>query len=360
MSANPQDVETDKKVPQKEPSSAARSFTFWSLMAALALMATLLLPLWQPLLLAAVLAAGLHDINERLVNKLRGNRWFAAGVVTVGINLLILAPIAALVAIAVSQADEARDAINGFLSNGGYKDWIAMLPDPLAARAFELFAKLPEEFRKLTASGSLARSAFGGISVLGSYLTQYVLMTIALFFFFADGPRLRHWISKSLPLKRERSREIILRFRETSRVVLGANLITALAQASVATIGYFIAQVPQAFFFGLLTFFTSFFPGIGTALVALPLALLLFANGHPYAAVFLAAWSTLVVGVIDNILRPWLTRGKEQLHGAVVFFVLLGGIAVFGAMGLLLGPLALSAVLTALHLWKQQAQDDLS
>jgi len=360
MATNPQDLQTHSPAPPIRPSSAARQFTFWALMAALALMVTLLLPLWQPLLLAGVLAAGLHDFNERVVIKLRGNRWWASGLVTIGINLLILAPIAALVGIAVSQADEASGAIHGFLSNGGYKEWIAKLPEPLAARAGEILAKLPEEFRKLTNSASLARSAVGGISALGSYLTQYVLMTIAVFFFFADGPRLRHWISNSLPLKRERSREIILRFRETSRVVLGANLVTALAQASVATVGYFIAQVPQAFFFGLLTFFTSFFPGIGTALVALPLSLLLFANGHPYAAVFLAAWSTLVVGVIDNILRPWLTRGKEQLHGAVVFFVLLGGIAVFGAIGLLVGPLALSAVLTAFHLWKQQTQDDLA
>lgn len=351
-------TETVSSEAESTPSTqttAARRFTFWALMAASALMVALLIPLWRPLLLAGVFVAGLDDVNEKMVLRLRGRRWWAAGLVTLGTNLLILAPIAALVGTAVSQADEAAAALHNFLDTGGYKGALEKLPEYLSSRALQYTQQLPQELKALTASGAWARRAVGGLSMAGTFITQYVLMTIAMFFFFADGPRLRRWLSDSVPLKADRSREVITRFRETSRVVLGANLVTALGQASVATVGYFIAQVPQAFFFGLLTFFTSFFPGIGTALVALPLSLLLYANGHPYAALFLAAWSTIVVGLIDNIVRPMLTRGKEQLHGAVVFFTLLGGVAVFGAIGLILGPLALSVFLTLLALWKKEA-----
>ena len=282
----------------------------------------------------------------------------AATLMTFFINILILAPIAALAITAVSQADEAAGALRSLIADEGYKEALKAFPDPLAKRALEYAVKLPEEIKELTSeTGSLARRAVGGLSVLGSFITQYVLMTIALFFFLADGPRLRRWLASSVPLRTDRTRQLSNHFRETARVVLGANLITALAQSTVATVGYFIANVPQALFFGLLTFFTSFFPAIGTALVALPLALLLYLNGHTYSALFLALWSVVVVGLVDNILRPLLTRGKEQLHGAVVFFSLLGGVAVFGAVGLVLGPLALSLFLTLLHLWKQESQD---
>lgn len=340
------------------PPTTERRFTFWALMASGALIAALLLPLWQPLLLAAVITAGLNGIQEKLVRTFRGRRWLAATVMTVGTNVLILAPIALLVAIAISQADDALYVVRGFIDEGKYKDVLMKLPEPVASRLLDYTVTLPKDIgQTLGASGSLARRAMGGLSVLGAFVTQYALMTVAMFFLFADAPGLRRWANANVPLRSDRTRQVFVRFRQSARVVLGGNLLTALAQATVATIGYFIAHVPQAFFFGLLTFFTSFFPAIGTALVALPLALLLYAMGHLYSALFLAAWATLVVGVVDNVVRPLLTKGKEQLHGAVVFFSLLGGVALFGAIGLVAGPLALSLFFTLLQLWKQETAE---
>lgn len=327
-------------------------------MASGALMVALILPLWQPLLLAAVITAGLSSVQGKLVRAFGGRRWLGATVMTIGTNLLILAPIALLVATAISQADDALHGLRAFIDEGKYKEVLMKLPEPLGSRLLEYTVNVPKELgQTLGASGSLARRAMGGLSVLGSYITQYALMTVAMFFLFADGPRLRQWANSNIPLRSDRTRQVLVRFRQSARVVLGGNLLTALAQAAVATIGYFIAHVPQAFFFGLLTFFTSFFPAIGTALVALPLALLLYATGHLYSALFLAAWATLVVGIVDNVVRPLLTRGKEQLHGAVVFFSLLGGVALFGAMGLVVGPLSLSLFFTLLQIWKQETAE---
>jgi predicted PurR-regulated permease PerM len=78
--------------------------------------------------------------------------------------------------------------------------------------------------------------------------------------------------------------------------------------------------------------------------------------GHGYAALFLAIWSTVVVGLSDNILRPMLAKGGTHLHGAVVLFSILGSIAYFGAIGIILGPLTLSAFLTMLDLWKRESR----
>jgi len=123
--------------------------------------------------------------------------------------------------------------------------------------------------------------------------------------------------------------------------VVGANFITGAVQAAIATIGFFIARAPSPIFFGLLTLFSSLIPSVGTALVTLPVAGLMLLLGHKWSALFLALWGGVVVGLIDNLLRPMLIRGKVQLHGALVFFSLIGAISAFGGVGLFLGPLAL-------------------
>ena len=86
-----------------------------------------------------------------------------------------------------------------------------------------------------------------------------------------------------------------------------------------------IARVPHPVFFGLLTFVAAFIPSIGTTIVALPVALLMLALGHPWAAFFLALWGLLVVGLIDNVVKPLLIQGGVQLDAAALFFALIGG-----------------------------------
>jgi predicted PurR-regulated permease PerM len=125
--------------------------------------------------------------------------------------------------------------------------------------------------------------------------------------------------------------------------VLASLFLTALVQGAAATAGYLIAGVPNPIFFGLLTFLAAFIPSVGTTIVALPLAGLVLALGHPWSALFLASWALLVVGLIDNVVKPLLIKEGVRLDGAVLFFALIGGLALFGAVGLLVGPLAVAS-----------------
>ena len=176
---------------------------------------------------------------------------------------------------------------------------------------------------------------------MGRFGLKLALMLIAFFFLLRDGRALVDWIIGATPLRPERVRSMMREFRDVARSVLGANFITGGVQAVIATIGFFIARAPSPIFFGLLTLFASLIPSVGTALVTLPVAGLVLLLGHPWAALFLALWALVVVGLIDNVLRPMLIRGGVQLHGALVFFSLIGAIGAFGAVGLFLGPLAL-------------------
>jgi predicted PurR-regulated permease PerM len=182
-----------------------------------------------------------------------------------------------------------------------------------------------------------------------------VMMLIAFFFLLTDGHRLLAWVEYASPLRDGQTRELIDEFRHTSRSILTSLLATALVQGAAATAGYYIARVPQALFFGVITFFAAFIPSVGTAVVALPLAGLLLLLGHKWAALFLAAWALVVVGLVDNVVKPILISrgGGVHLNGVVVFFSLVGGIAIFGAIGLIAGPLVATFLTAVVRLGKR-------
>jgi predicted PurR-regulated permease PerM len=134
--------------------------------------------------------------------------------------------------------------------------------------------------------------------------------------------------------------------------------VTSAVQAAAALIGYLIARVPSPMFFACLTFFVAFIPAVGAASVCLVAAALLLITGHTYMAIFLAIWGVVVVGLIDNVIKPLLIRGGMEIHGGVVFFALIGGLAAFGGIGLLVGPLVVAMFLALLRMYHRDFSPD--
>jgi predicted PurR-regulated permease PerM len=124
-------------------------------------------------------------------------------------------------------------------------------------------------------------------------------------------------------------------------------------QALAALVGYLIMRVPHPLFFAGVTFLVAFIPAVGAASVCLAAAALLFVSGHPYKALFLAGWGVLVVGLVDNVVKPLLVRSGMEMQGSVVFFALIGGLGAFGTVGLLIGPLAVAFVMALLRIYQR-------
>ena len=179
---------------------------------------------------------------------------------------------------------------------------------------------------------------------------QTVMMLIALFFFLVDGKALVAWIERVSPLEPGQTLEILREFRKVSASVLVSSLATAGVQALAALVGYLIAGVPHPFFFATVTFFLALIPAIGAGGACLAAALLLLAQGKIGMAIFLAIWGVLVVGLVDNLIKPILVKRGLHMHGAIVFFALLGGLATFGTVGLLLGPLIVTLFLALVRI----------
>jgi predicted PurR-regulated permease PerM len=326
--------------------------------AAVVLTAMLVFPLWRPLLVAAILAGVLVPFFEGVVKRMGGRRSLAATIFTLGTVLLILVPLAALTAVAVSEAMEASVTIKQTLASEGLTGLIARAPDPIEGWLRQAQKHVPGKIEQaraeVQAGGRWALGAISGtLLAVGDFAFQLVMMLIAFFFFLRDGRALVAWLIDATPLPAPRVQELMREFRVVARSVLGANFITGAVQTVVATAGYFIARAPSPIFVGLLTLFASLIPSIGTALVTLPLASILLLLGHKWAALFLALWSLVLVGLIDNILRPYLIRGGAHLHGALVFFSLIGAISAFGAIGIFLGPMVLTFFITAVRISKK-------
>lgn len=347
------------------PSQAGspRRALFIVLLASLLAVVLVLRPLAVSLFLAGVLGAALWPLQQRMSRLLRGRQNWAAGIILVLLMVLILAPLVALAVFLVRQSIEAVQFISSTLAESGVEGLLQSLPEGIANPLRRLLdrleadsplkvgARLQEQLSRAT--GSAAAAVAAAVSATGSVLFQWAMMLIALFFFLTNKESLLQWVEDTSPIGKEQTHELVREFRLVTGAVVRSTMLTALIQTIVATIGYYIVSLPSPVFFGAVTFMVAMIPAIGAAAVCVLAAGLLLLAGHPMSALFLSIWGVLVVGLVDNLVKPWLIKGDVQMHGAVVFFALLGGLAAFGAIGLLLGPLAIALFVALLRIYRR-------
>ncbi|HSD88675.1 MAG TPA: AI-2E family transporter [Kofleriaceae bacterium] len=323
------------------------------------LLALVIMPVVKELFLAAVFAGVLWPLQQWLTKRFRGRRGLAAGLIMLAVIVLLLGPVAAMVTFVI------RDGADGvaFASDALHSKNVAALVEHLPGGARDAVTdaidRMPRDLTEVMGSvdaqaGGKAASTVGkALVATGSFVFHTVLMLIALFFLLVRGHELVDWLDSVSPLRQGRTLELLSTFRRVSFAVIASAGVTSAVQAIAALVGFLIARVPSPYFFALVTFFMAFVPAIGAAVVCLFAALLLLVTGHPYMAVFLAAWGLVVVGLVDNLIKPLLIRRGLEIHGAIVFFSLIGGLATFGAIGLIVGPLLVALFLAVLRMYHQ-------
>ncbi|MBS2028196.1 MAG: AI-2E family transporter [Deltaproteobacteria bacterium] len=321
------------------------------LVAATALLLAVTLPLWKPLLLAAVFAAVLRPAQRWLASKLGERPAWAAGILCFGVVVLLLVPLGGLVVLFLRWAPQGATMLARAAKPDALAHTVDTLPPPLAALGHRLLARGAELASMATAQlGPLTAAVGRALSTTSGLVFAVLLMLIALFVLLLQAPALVDWLAKVSPLGARRTRELIDEVRRTGVSTVVADGVTAAVQAAVATVGYVIFDAPVPLLLGALTFVAAFIPTIGTALVTFPACFLLVLLGRPWAALGLLAYALLVVGLVDNVVRPYLIHGATAMSGPALFFSILGGIFTFGAMGIIVGPLALSFFLAVVRM----------
>jgi predicted PurR-regulated permease PerM len=338
---------------------AARRFFFTLLFVATVLVALVARPIAKALFLAAALAGVLWPLHARLGRKLGGRRGLSAAIWVLAVIVALVGPMVAFSTVAIREAIEGWRFISDTLRSEGGAGLLHHLPPTLERLALQGLEHLPaggggDLAHQMGAQGGKAAAAVGAtLAATGSFLFQTIMMLIALYFLLLGGDHLVSWIDGLSPLKRGQTRELLLEFKKTSFAVVMSTIVTAGVQAVAALIGYLIARVPHPFFFAGVTFIVAFIPAVGAGSTAMVAALLLLATGHSYAALFLAIWALVVVGLVDNLVKPLLIRAGMEMRGAVVFFALIGGLGAFGGVGLLLGPLVVALFLALLRMYER-------
>jgi predicted PurR-regulated permease PerM len=189
--------------------------------------------------------------------------------------------------------------------------------------------------------GTAAAAVTAAVSATGTFLFQGTMMVLALFFLLTNKEAVLDFLDDASPLRKGQTRELFGEFVRVCKSVILSTAATALVQAVAA-----------------LTFFLAFVPALGAASVCLVAAAIQYLSGHPWAALFLAIYGVVVVGLADNVAKPLLMKDDVSMHGAVVFFALIGGLTAFGAMGLLIGPLAVALFLAMLRIYQRDYAAD--
>jgi predicted PurR-regulated permease PerM len=195
-----------------------------------------------------------------------------------------------------------------------------------------------------------------GPAILGASagaVTSTLIMLAAFYFLLVDGRRLIRVLGRISPLQAAQTEELLREFANVSSATLVGAAVTAVVQAVLATIGFVLAGVPHAVFLGIATLIASFVPVIGTAIIWVPAAVLLGLTGHLTAAIFIAAWCGVLLTLADNVVKPLAMRGKVEMHTGLVFLALLGGITMFGLLGIIAGPLVIAFLLALIRMYER-------
>jgi predicted PurR-regulated permease PerM len=328
----------------------------------LGLLAAIVYPFASALFFAAVLAGSFSGWVDRLSVRLGGRRPLAAALMTVVVALLIVLPVAVLVVVLGREAMAAVTYLRDTLQHGGLPALLDDLPPSLQGLAAEIRKYLPQDgepIEEIATAPSRAAAAMGGVLVATSRaLLEIGLMLVALYFLLVDGRALVDWLSDVAPIGKGRMLELLADFRNVSEAVLVSSFATAGVQAVAALAGFVVVGVSQPLFFALATFIMAFIPVLGAASVSFFLAVVLYLSGDlgPGAALGLGLWSVVGVGLADNLVKPLLMKGRMEVHGAVIFFALVGGLAAFGPVGLAAGPLIVSFFLAIVRMCRRDLQ----
>ena len=331
------------------------------LLAALYICWLMFQPFFNVLLWAAVLAAVFYPLHRRILERTT-KPTLAAAASTLLVILLILLPVTGITVAVVRElsgvattfqasdhtwANSVPPGVKSLLDR--VRPYVAVDIDAEYARKF--IAERMQSWGSALAASTLV--VVGG--AVGAF-TQMILVVFTLFYFFRDGDRIRHAVYEIVPLERVQWHDIISRTQEVIAATVYGVLAIAAIQGTLGTFIFWVLGLPSPLLWGVLMFFLSMIPMAGAFLVWVPAAVYLALIGSYGKAGILVVWGLLVIGGIDNILSPRLVGRRASLHELLIFFGVLGGLQVFGVLGLVLGPVMVAVTLALIEMVRQAGQ----
>ncbi|HEY5808184.1 MAG TPA: AI-2E family transporter [Povalibacter sp.] len=316
-------------------------------------------PFIGPLMWAIFIAFLLYPLHVRLTRRLRNRPQTSALILTLLVLALLLGPLTALSAAFASQVGDLLRDVQSRLTDqaqGNVLDfanvpWIQTVLNWLDSVAGIDPVQLRQWIQEGANQGLHWLASMGGKVFLGALGTAagFVLTIFMLFFFVRDGKGMFEDARELIPMTEDYKTRLFDHLAAVTRAMVLGTGVTALIQGTLVGIAFLIVGLPSPLVFAVIAVFASLLPFGGTALVWVPAAIVLAAQGHWGQTIFMVIWGVLLVSLVDNVVRPMMVSGRANVGTLTVFIGVLGGLAAFGAIGLFLGPVVLALAIALLR-----------
>ena len=303
------------------------------------------------ILLAAIFSALLSPLYRRLESLFRGRRALASATTTLLFCTVVLGPVLGFFGLVASEAVQVTGLVTpwveqNFKEPSHLLERLSALPGVKNLEPYhdELIAKIG------SAVSSVGQFLFQRLSsiTLGtvSFLFQFFLFLYCVFFFVMDGESYLRRFLHYMPLTHEQEMRMLEKFTSVTKATIKGTMVVGVLQGGLAGMAMGVAGLPNWIFWSALMMLLSVIPGLGVALIWVPAVIYLIAIDHLVAAILLTIWCALIVGSIDNVLRPRLVGRDTQMPDLLILFSTLGGLMMFGLAGFLVGPIIAALFLT--------------
>ena len=299
----------------------------------------------QPIFWAVALGIVVFPLHQKLLRRLNGRRSLTATISMLVVVLIVVMPLLGVAAAVATEATGLYDRLrSGEIDLGGATEWFNDRL-PIAMSWLEVIGVDPGRLQEQASTAAVAVSQFIASRAVAigqdtlRFAVYFFLMLYLLFFFLRDGRRMLDCMVRALPLGDERERHLFSRFAEVSRATIKGTLVVGIVQGAIGGMAFAMLGIGAPVLWGVIMALLSIVPAVGPALVWGPAAIVLLANGSYVAGIVLILVGVLVIGLVDNLLRPVLVGRDTQMPDYLILLSTLGGLGAFGLAGIVIGPI---------------------
>jgi predicted PurR-regulated permease PerM len=322
---------------------------------------------FEPFLTAMVAAAVLTVLLKRpyhfLERVFHGKRVISALLTCLFAIFIIVAPLAGVTVLTLNEVNKLsghlsdEQGIQKVLDTVYQKAEATPIVRDIVDRKTFSEEKFLKDIKGLTSNVfDVAQRAYASISAFTLWI--FVLF-FTLFYFLIDGKKALRYIIDLSPLKDKHDKLLIEKFTSISRATLKGTFVVGIIQSILGGIAFFVVGIPSPVIWTLVMLLFSVIPMVGTAIIWVPAGIILLAVGQVWQGAFLLAFGSLIIASIDNILRPKLVGKDTQMHPLLIFFATLGGIALFGISGFVIGPIIISLFVALAEIYHSEFREQL-
>lgn len=324
----------------------------------------ILTPFLTAITWAVILAILVYPLYAWLLRILRGRSTLAAFTVTAIVILIVIAPGIELVRFLTEEAILLVQSVRSLMEEDGKQEWLAKPWVQQLVSWWKLVSFRLVDFninwKELLVQGAQNSSKFLVERVTGIaqnvllFTVNFLIALITLFFLLRDGKEFFRRVQLLLPMDREHQQRLFKNIVDAVLAVVHGSIMVGMVQGLLAGLAYYLLGVPFAVLWGVVTGFAGLLPVGGSTLVTIPATIYLFLQGEIIRSLVLLAWSLGIVGTVDNVLKPLIIGNRLGLPVLLLFFGILGGLTLFGALGIVLGPVIFALLRALLDLYSQE------